>query len=303
LDYILVVPLPIPDPRDSGFTTTTPVPLYWVRYGVLGRPVLILLHGGPAADHRYLLPQMLHLAERYDVLLYDQRGGGRSKVTNNAPIGWRDHVADLVAICEESGIARPSLVGYSWGGMLALLYAIAQLDDGSMPEPSRIVLISPAPVTTVYRAEFDANLRARGAAPAITEARAELMASDLRDTDPDAYRQRTFELGVAGYFADPAEAHDLTPFRVVGRVQQSTWASLGDFDLRPAIARIRLPAQIIYGSDDPIPAASSIDVSRALQINPVVIERCGHVPYVEQPQKLWGAIDPFLASTDAENSH
>lgn len=295
------MPLQIPDPRDSGFTTTTPVPLYWVRYGVAGRPVLILLHGGPGADHRYLLPQMLHLAEQYDVLLYDQRGGGRSRVMNNASIGWRDHVADLAAVSEESGIARPSLVGYSWGGMLALLYAIAQLDDNCLPEPSRLVLISPAPVTTAYRAQFDANLRARGNAPAITEARAELVASDLRETDPDAYRQRTFELGVAGYFADPAEAHDLTPFRVVGRVQQSTWTSLGDFDLRPGIARLRLPAQIVYGSDDPIPAASSVDVSRALQINPVVIERCGHVPYVEQPQQLWGAIDPFLASTDAVN--
>jgi len=295
------VPLTIPDPRDSGFTTTTPTPLYWVRYGVVGRPVLILLHGGPGADHRYLLPQMLHLAERYDLLLYDQRGGGRSRVMNNAPIGWQDHVADLASVCDESGIARPSLVGYSWGGMLALLYAIAQLDDKSIPEPSRMLLISPAPVTSAYRAEFDANLRNRGSAPVITEARAELMASDLRDTDPDAYRQRTFELGVAGYFADPSKANDLTPFRVVGRVQQSTWASLGEFDLRPGIARLRQPSQIVFGRDDPIPAASSIDASRALQINPVVIERCGHVPYVEQPQQLWAAIDPFLASTDAVN--
>jgi proline iminopeptidase len=243
---------------------------------------------------------MLHLAERYDLLLYDQRGGGRSRAPDNTPIGWRDHVADLAAICLESGITQPSLIGYSWGGMLALLYAMSQIDDGSLPEPSRLVLISPAPVTSAYRAEFDANLRARGNAPAIAEERASLMASDLRERDPDAYRQRTFELGVAGYFADPAEAHDLTPFRVVGRVQQSTWASLGeDFDLLPGIERLRLRNCIVYGSDDPIPPASSIDVSRALQTEPVVLEKCGHVPYVEQPQKLWAAIDPFLASTDA----
>ncbi len=242
---------------------------------------------------------MLHLAERYDLLLYDQRGGGRSRATDNAPIGWRDHVADLAAICNESGVAQPSLVGYSWGGMLALLYSIAQLDNGSLPLPSRLLLISPAPVTIAYRAVFDANLLARGNAPAIAEERARLMASDLRGTDPDGYRQRTFELGVAGYFADRANAHDLTPFRVVGRVQQSTWASLGDFDLRPDIRRLGVRSYIVYGSDDPIPAASTIDVSRALHVDPVVLEHCGHVPYVEQPQKLWDAIDPFLASTDA----
>jgi proline iminopeptidase len=242
---------------------------------------------------------MLHLAERYDLLLYDQRGGGQSRASNNSPIGWKDHVSDLAAICNEFGIEMPSLVGYSWGGMLALLYATAQLADAALPAPSRLVLISPAPVTTAYRAEFDANLRARGNSPAILEARARLMASDLRETDPDAYRQRTFELGVAGYFANPEMARQLTPFRVVGRVQQSTWESLGDFDLRPAIERLRLPAKLVFGRDDPIPAASSIDVSRALQTDAVILDDCGHVPYVEQPQKLWDAIDPFLASTDA----
>lgn len=295
------MPLPIPEPREAGLTTTTPVPLYWARYGVRGGPLLILLHGGPGADHRYLLPQMLHLAERYDLLLYDQRGGGRSRASDNTPVGWRDHVADLASICREFEIRHPSIVGYSWGGMLALLYSITQLDDATLSAPSRLVLMSPAPITVGYRAEFDANLRARGNTPVVADERARLMASDLRDRDPDAYRQRIFELGVAGYFANPANATQLTPFRVVGRVQQSTWESLGDFDLRPAIERLHLRSCIVYGSDDPIPAASFIDVSLALQTEPVVLDRCGHVPYVEQPQKLWAAIDPFLASTDAED--
>jgi proline iminopeptidase len=296
------VPLPVPEPQASGFTKTTPVPLYWVRYGVAGRPVLILLHGGPGADHRYLLPQMLHLADRYDLLLYDQRGGGRSRASDNAPIGWRDHVSDLAALCQEFDLTNPSLVGYSWGGMLSLLYSIACLGDDSLPRPARLALISPAPVTSEYRAQFDANLRARGNAPAISEERAKLMASDLRERDPDAYRQRIFELGVAGYFSDPSNAHSLTPFRVVGRVQQSTWDSLGQFDLRPDMKRLAVKARIVQGRDDPIPAASSIDVSSALQADLCFLDRCGHVPYVERPRELWEAIDPFLASTDAAAS-
>ena len=294
------VPPNIPEPRESGFTTTTPVPLYWVRYGEPGRPVLIVLHGGPGADHRYLLPQMLHLAERYDLLLYDQRGGGRSRASDNAPIGWRDHVADLASICAEAGVDSPSLVGYSWGGMLALLYSIAQLEQPAVPPPRRLALISPAPVTSAYRVEFDANLRARGNAPIIASERARLMASDLRARDPDGYRQRIFELGVAGYFHDPARARDLTPFRVVGRVQESTWSSLGEFDLRPDLVRLDVQAHIVHGSDDPIPAASSNDISNALQTSLTLIDRCGHVPYVERPRELWDALDPFLASTDAE---
>lgn len=293
------MPLPIPEPRESGFTTTTPVPLYWVRYGVPGKLRLILLHGGPGADHRYLLPQMLHLARDYDLILYDQRGGGKSRAENNSPVTWHDHVADLAAICHENSISSPSLLGYSWGGMLALLYSISALDDQMFPRPARLLLMSPAPVTSEYRAEFDMNLRNRGNAPEILEERRKLMESDLRDRNPEAYRQRIFELGVAGYFSDPANAANLTPFRVVGRVQQSTWESLGTFDLRPEIERLRVTARIVHGRDDPIPTASSIDVARALQADLVLLDRCGHVPYVERPQELWEATDPFLASTDA----
>jgi len=245
---------------------------------------------------------MLHLAERYSLILYDQRGSGRSRAETNAPITWHDHVADLAQLCREFGISKPSIVGYSWGGMLAMLYAIAALDNASLPAPARLALISPAPVTREYRAQFDAALRERGNAPAIVAEREQLMASGLRESDPEAYRQRIFELGVAGYFADPAEARDLTPFRVIGRVQQSTWESLGDFDLRPGLTRLgerRLPAKIVHGCDDPIPTASSIDAARALRCEVVLVDRCGHVPYVERPAELWHTLDPFLESTDA----
>lgn len=292
------MPLAIPEPRESGFTNTTPVPLYWVRYGDPSRPTLVVLHGGPGADHRYLLPQMLHLAQEYHLLLYDQRGGGRSRTPTSAPVTWRDHVADLASVCREHAIVDPSLAGYSWGGMLAMLYAVESLADPALPQPLSLALVSPAPITSEYRREFDDNLRRRSNAPVIVAAREALMASGLRERDPEAYRQRIFELGVAGYFADPSDAHDLTPFRVVGRVQQSTWESLGDFDLRPALEGVRVPSCIVVGRDDPIPTASSMDAARAMQTEIVLIDKCGHVPYVERPLELWEVLDPFLSRTD-----
>jgi proline iminopeptidase len=63
-------------PRTEGFTTSTPVPLYWVEYGDRAAPPVLLLHGGPGASHDYLLPQMLELAREHRLVLYDQRGGG-----------------------------------------------------------------------------------------------------------------------------------------------------------------------------------------------------------------------------------
>src|ERR671923_1733576 len=107
---------PIPPPRTSGFTKTTPVPLYWAAYGPEGAPRLLVLHGGPGAHHDYLLPQMLALAASHRLVFYDQRGGGRSKTDDRAPIAWRTHVEDARRIARELALDPLDIVGYSWGG-------------------------------------------------------------------------------------------------------------------------------------------------------------------------------------------
>jgi proline iminopeptidase len=293
------MPKPIPPPREEGFTTTAGSPLYWARYGEPRAPKLLLLHGGPGADHCYMLPQMLHLGERYDLLFYDQRGGGRSKSDARVPVTWQTHVEDLGAVVTEFGLEPLSVVGYSWGAMLALLYTIEQRKNPHLVPPARLALISPAPLTSEYRRQFEAEFVRRQQQPEIEKMRAELAQSGLRERDPAAYRQRAFELGVAGYFADPGNARDLTPFRVVGRVQQSVWESLGNFDLTGDLEGIRIPSIIIHGRDDPIPVASSVEASRALGTKLVVLDDCGHVPYVEQPQRLFAALDSFLDETNS----
>jgi proline iminopeptidase len=290
---------PIPPPRTSGYTETTDVPLYWAVYGSRGAPTLLVLHGGPGAHHDYLLPQMLALADEYELLFYDQRGGGRSKTDDRAPITWETHVNDLALVVAELEVDPLSLVGYSWGGLLALLYSIEAAAGRVAPMPDRLVLIDPAPVTRAYRAEFESEFARRQSGADVTRLRTELAASDLRERDPDAYRQRAFELSVAGYFADPAATHNLTPFRVTGRVQQSVWDSLGDYNLlKPgALDTVKLPALVLHGRQDPIPLASSTAAAAALGARLVPIDGAGHVPYVEQPAALFAAIREFLDAT------
>jgi proline iminopeptidase len=292
------MPKPIPAPREDGVTARTETPLYWAKYGQAGAPRLLVLHGGPGADHCYLLPQMLHLGEKYDLTFYDQRGGGRSKADARIPITWRTHVEDLGSVVEELGLDPLSIVGYSWGAMLALLYAVEQSKNPRLRSVFRMALINPAPLTREYRRQFEAEFNRRQQSPEIQTMRDELAASGLRERDPETYRQRAFELGVAGYFSDPRNATDLTPFRVVGRVQQSVWESLGDFDLIAQLKGMKIPSIIIHGRDDPIPLASSRQAARALGTNLVVLDESGHVPYVEQPDRLFTALDPFLDETN-----
>src|SRR5690606_15754911 len=137
-------------------------------------------------------------------------GGGQSKTDDRTPITWRTHVEDLAALLAElEPRDQPlSIVGYSWGAVLALLYAIEASAGRAGPVPARMVLIDPGPVTRTWRREFEAEFARRQSSPAVATMREELAANGLRERDPDAYRQRTFELSVAGYFADPQKARD-----------------------------------------------------------------------------------------------
>jgi proline iminopeptidase len=272
----------------------------------VGAPRLLVLHGGPGADHQYLLPQMLALADDFELVFYDQRGGGRSRTDDPAPITWQTHADDLAAVAAELGLEPLEIIGYSWGGLLSLLYAasVATRDSDRSASlaalPASLVLIDPAPITRELRQEFEAEFSRRQQGEAIQRLRTELAESGLRERDPAAYRQRGFELSVAGYFADPARARDLTPFRVVGRVQQSVWASLGDFDLRASLANVNVPALVVHGRQDPIPLSSSEAVANALGARLVVLEDCGHVPYVEQAPSLFDAVRQFLTETSRQ---
>jgi proline iminopeptidase len=291
------MPQPIPAARAEGTTTSTTAPLYWARHGKAGADPLLVLHGGPGASHDYLLPQMLRLGSAHDLLFYDQRGGGRSRTDDQAPVTWQVQVDDLAAVVTEFALDPLTLVGYSWGGLLALLYLVAAT-EGRVRRPARLVLIDPAPASRTWREQFEATFQQRQSGVEIQAMREELAQSGLRESDPAAHRQRAFELSVAGYFADATRARDLTPFRVTGRVQQSVWESLGDFDLVPSLERaVKVPTLLVHGWHDPIPVESSLAVARALHARCVVLEASGHVPYVEQPDTLFETIEQFLRET------
>ena len=256
-------------------------------------PLVVVLHGGPGAHHDYLLPQYDRLATGRELLYYDQRGGGRSPVPRETPVGWQEHVADLEAIRGALALERLTLCGYSWGGLLALLYYVEH--PGRV---ERLALVSPASPTAAYRRQFEEEFARRMAAPDVVAERKALRASGLRERDPEAYRKRAFELSVAGYFRDFRDARRLTPFRVTARTQDLVWASLGDYDLRPRIretaSRIpHPPSRIVHGTYDPIPIHGSREVAEILRADFVELP-VGHCPHVEATEEFVPALDGFL---------
>ena len=252
-------------------------------------PPVIVLHGGPGADHGYLLPGFDTLAVGRELVYYDQRGGGRSPVARDVPVGWREHVADLDALRQLWALDRLVILGYSWGGLLAQLYATEHPD-----RVERLALVCPAPSWRAARDEFERRFSERSLAPELVAERLALRESGLRERDPRAYERRLFELAVVPYFYDPARARDLTPFRVVGRTQQEVWRSLNDYDLRPDLRRLRLPAFVLHGEDDPIPIEASRETAALLGAEFHALDRCGHCPHVERLEDFRRLLEAFL---------
>src|SRR5881394_1477517 len=256
-------------------------------------PPVVVLHGGPGAHHDYLLPQYDRLALGRTLLYYDQRGGGRSPGPRDTPVGWREHVADLEALRDRWGQDRVTLLGYSWGGLLAVLYALehpARID--------RLALVSSAPLTAAWRDGFERRLAARMAQPWLARARAELTAAGLSRTDPEKYRRLAFALSVAGYFHDPSRAREMTPFRVTARTQEAVWESLGDYDVRERIRRTfpkgKAPRSLVVaGIYDPMPIESARELAASLDTG-VVELATGHAPHVEATEDFVRVLDSFL---------
>lgn len=208
-------------------------------------------------------------------------------------VGWREQVADLEGIRAHLKIDRLTLCGYSWGGLLAVLYLLEH------PERvGRLALVSPASNTAAYRDEFERRFAERMNVPEIVAAREELRASGLRERDPAAYQRRAFELSVAGYFRNPADAKNLTSFRVTARTQQEVWKSLGEYDLRPRLRELQTrhlapDSLIVHGSYDPIPIEGSRVLAALLNAQLVELP-VGHCPHVEATEEFVAAVSAHL---------
>jgi proline iminopeptidase len=257
-------------------------------------PVIVTLHGGPGASHDYLRPQFDRLATGRTLLFYDQRGGGQSAVPRETPLDWRAHVADLAVVIRAE--ARPvpaTLLGFSWGGLLALLFALEHPDL-----VARLALVGPGPAWPEARARYDAEFARRQAAPEIAAARAELSRSGLREKDSDAFWRRAFALSVAGYFKDPARAKNLTPFRINARAQEAATGSLAGMDLRERVKNIRAKTLILHGRYDSVPLASSEMLASLMpDARLVVFEDSGHALYAEETERFVRELDAFLPKT------
>jgi proline iminopeptidase len=121
--------------------------IYWERVGTKGAKPAVFLHGGPGGG---ISPKQRRVFDpaRYDVLLFDQRGCGRSTPHAELEANTTWHlVADIERLREMVGVDKWLVFGGSWGSTLALAYA-----ETHPEHVSELVLRG---IYTLTRAEMD----------------------------------------------------------------------------------------------------------------------------------------------------
>ena len=103
------------------------------------KPTLLMLHGGPGADHSIYRPAYSALADIAQIVYLDHRGNGRSEDGPRERWNLAQWGDDVRAFCDALGIVDPIVLGASFGGMVALAYATRH-----PAHPSKLILISTA---------------------------------------------------------------------------------------------------------------------------------------------------------------
>jgi pimeloyl-ACP methyl ester carboxylesterase len=255
------------------------------------KPVMLLLHGGPGADHSLFKPSFGQLADLVQLVYLDHRGCGRSErgpVSSWNLAQWGD---DVLVFCEALGIEQPIVYGGSFGGQVALSFATRY-----PRKLSKLIL-----ECTTAKAEIDVILstfeRLGG-----TEARKIAEARWLYPSKET--RARYLEVCLPLYSAR-GRMHPDAGRRMIRNDELALHFSGPDgeflrFDYREDLWRILCPTLVMAGDRDPItPINFSETMVANLPEHLVRFERftgCGHGPTDDDPIRAFAVIRDFIRS-------
>ena len=287
---------------EGYFSGADGVRLFYRRVGN-GKDVVVFLHGGPGlgiGDGGY---DMEMLARGRTLLMFDQRGSGRSDVVSDPRLLTVDYqVRDVEAFRRHFNLERMSIIGLSWGTGLATLYANAHPD-----RIERLLLVSPMPPAKVPFWEQRMSRISSLLGPKNVARQNEIRQLLPRATDVEALAlcRESFNISSQPYLLNPAlftrersdEICDAPPAALRNRwvVVLAVFESLGDWDFRPLLAKISAPALVVEGEQTNVPLDATRAWAEALPNSKLVlIPRAGHVHFIEQPEAFRKVAEKFL---------
>lgn len=284
---------PIAEGAKSGLMKIGDVSLFVETVGH-GYP-LLLMHGGPSADHWTMLP-FRRLADQFTVIFYDHRCNGRSTGAPVESMTWENLTADADAIREKLGFERWAVLGHSFGGHVALEYALRYPD-----RLSHLFLMDTAGDTRWSQQNAASVIAARG----YSAKKVELVRRWFNGEYEPWEWWPIFTRISAAY------QHNQSLRALARQLRSGEWhskvrpeASIFYFGhlakgwtVMNRLSEIQVPTLVIAGRQDFVfPPDAQLELAAGIPgARLQIIERAGHNPHEEQTDEVMKAVRGFMA--------
>jgi proline iminopeptidase len=291
----------------EGYVDANGVMIYYKNFGH-GKPLLIA-HGGPGASHDYFLPYLTPLARHHQLIFIDERGSGRSeKLEDVSGYTVENMVEDVEAVRHALGLGQISLLGHSYGGVLAQAYALKYQKN-----LSRLILASTFSSTRAINEVFvrmkekmDPELRDR-----IDRSEAAGLYGHGKDYEKNRYANDYMVAAWGeGYFPylynhRPDPNYDpLDSGKMSWDLYREMWGEHGEFivdgnlksvEYLDRLNSIKVPTLILVGDhDQAAPSLAEATHDKIAGSKLVILPKAGHMTFVDQPGMFEKAVEDFL---------
>jgi proline-specific peptidase len=268
-----------------------------------GKLPLLCLHGGPGAPHDYLESLEAVAGTGRRAIFYDQVGCGNSSRSDVSLWNVETFVEEVGVVRDALGLERTHVFGSSWGGMLALEYALTR------PSGLASLVLSSSPASIPLWAEETGRLRRELPADvqqvldeheaAGTEDSAEYEAAMMEFYKRHVIRVDPMPDGVARTFQKMGENSDVYNY-MQGPNEFVITGTFRDWDITDRLGEIRVPTLFTSGRHDECTPKQAEIVHRGVAGSEwVVFEDSSHMQFVEEPERYLTVLDDFLTRVEA----
>ena len=268
-----------------------------------GKLPVLVLHGGPGGTHDYLesLEPMAETGRR--AIFYDQLGCGKSDLPDDSSL-WKveTFVDEVAAIRERLGLERLHIFGNSWGGMLAMEYALTR------PQGVASMVVASSP-SSIPQWVAEAN-RLRAELPQEIQETLSKHEEAGTTSDPEYeeaatvfYKRHVCRLDewpdfVLRSFQFIAE-HGVVYNTMNGPSEFHVIGTLKDWDITDRLGEIRIPTLVITGEFDEATPAINRTVSSGIPgAESVIYPGASHMAHVEDPEGYMRVLDDFFTRAE-----
>jgi len=294
-------------PLRDGFVDAHGVLIY---YQILGQGApLLIVHGGPGASHDYFLPYLLPLARHHKLIFIDERGSGKSeKLEDPSAYTVENMVEDTEAVRQGLKLGRISLLGHSYGGVLAQAYALKYQTN-----LTHLILCSTFHSTSkmneVFRRELaDMTPELRDRILSLEKAGLFGKGKDYeKNRYPNDYMIAAWAEGYFPYLYQRRPDPNYDPIangNMAWDLYREMWGSHGEYvidgnlksvEYADRLKTIKVPTLITVGDHDECAPALSEEMHRLIAGSKLVIlPQSGHMNFVDQPELFVKTVNDFL---------